>query len=178
MPKKKIINNNKQGIVFWLTGYSGSGKTEISKLLYKKIEKKFGKTVRLSGDDLRILLNLNGYTKKERKKISLKYHDVCKRFSLKGVNVLIDVVALFDSVRKKNRQYLSNYIEIYIKTDLKKVMSRKEKPFYRKNVKNVYSKDIKAELPKKPDIIQLNSFTKTTSFLSKEIFKKIIVKLS
>ena len=48
-------------------------------------------------------------------------------------------------------------------------MSRKEKPFYRKNVKNVYSKDIKAELPKKPDIIQLNSFTKTTSFLSKEI---------
>ena len=57
-------------------------------------------------------------------------------------------------------------------------MSRKEKPFYRKDIKNVYNKDIKAELPKKPDIIQLNSFTKTTSFLSKEIFKKIIVKLS
>tara|TARA_B100001057_G_C22776678_1_gene921899 strand:+ start:396 stop:917 length:522 start_codon:yes stop_codon:yes gene_type:complete len=173
-----MIKSNKQGIVFWVTGFPGSGKTEISKLLFKQIEKKFGNTVRFSGDDLRILLNLKGYTKKERKKISLKYHEVCKRFSSKGINVLIDVVALFDSIRKKNRKHLKNYIEIYIKTDLEKVMSRKEKPFYRKDIKNVYNKDIKAELPKKPDIIQLNSFTKTTSFLSKEIFKKIILKLS
>ena len=99
MPKTKIIKNIKHGIVFWITGFPGSGKTKISSLLHKKIEKKFGKTVRFSGDDLRIILNLKGYSKKEREKIGNKYHDICKRFSSKGINVLIDVVCLIDSVR-------------------------------------------------------------------------------
>ena len=98
-----MINNSKHGIVFWITGYPGSGKIEISSFLQKKIEKKFGKTIRLSGDDLRILYDLKGYTKKEREKIGKKYHQICKKFSLKGINVLIDVVCLFDSVRKKRK---------------------------------------------------------------------------
>lgn len=177
MPKTKIIRNIKHGIVFWITGFPGSGKTKISSLLHKKIEKKFGKTVRFSGDDLRIILNLKGYSKKEREKIGNKYHDICKRFSSKGINVLIDVVCLIDSVRKKNRKYLSNYFEIYIKTNLKQVISRKQKFFYKKKSKNVWGNDLKAELPKKPHITQVNSFTKTTSFLSKKIFNKIITKL-
>jgi adenylylsulfate kinase-like enzyme len=178
MLKTKIIKNIKHGIVFWITGFPGSGKTKISSLLHKKIEKKFGKTVRFSGDDLRIILNLKGYSKKEREKIGNKYHEICKRFSSKGINVLIDVVCLIDSVRKKNKRYLNNYVEIYIKTNFKKVLSRKQKFFYVKKSKNVWGNDLRVELPKKPHITQVNSFTKTTSFLSKEIFNKIITKLS
>ena len=177
MPKTKIIKNIKHGIVFWITGFPGSGKTKISSLLHKKIEKKFGKTVRFSGDDLRIILNLKGYSKKEREKIGNKYHEICKKFSSKGINVLIDVVCLIDSIRKKNSKYLSNYVEIYIKTNLKQVVGRKQKFFYKKKSKNVWGNDLRAELPKKPHITQVNLFTKTTSFLSKEIFNKIITKL-
>ena len=36
---KKIKLNNKKGIVFWVTGLSGVGKTTISKKLIKLIEK-------------------------------------------------------------------------------------------------------------------------------------------
>lgn len=178
MLSTKIIKNPKHGIVFWITGYPGSGKSEISSLLHKRIEKKFGKTVKFSGDDLRILLNLKGYSRKEREKIGNKYHNICKRFSSKGINVLIDVVCLIDSVRKKNRSYIENYVEIYIKSSFKKIFSRKQKDFYKKKTKNVWGNDIKAELPKKSDIIQVNSFTKKTSLLSKEIFKKIVFKLT
>ena len=36
--------NKKAGIVFWITGLPGSGKTTIAKKLKKPIENKYGKT--------------------------------------------------------------------------------------------------------------------------------------
>ena len=50
MIKKKI---NKKGILFWVTGLSGSGKTTISKLIKDDIVKDYGPTLLISGDDLR-----------------------------------------------------------------------------------------------------------------------------
>ena len=38
MSKTKIVKNINHGIVFWITGFPGSGKTKISSLLHKKIE--------------------------------------------------------------------------------------------------------------------------------------------
>ena len=163
----------KKGYVIWITGFPGSGKSKISSLIHEKIEKQFGKTIRLSGDDLRILLNLNGYSKKERKKIGFIYHDICKKISDSGVNILIDVVCLFHNIREKNRKFLKNYIEIYIQTDFKKVKKRKNKTFYKNKTKNVWGIDLKAELPKQPDILIKNDFSKSIDLISKEILKKI-----
>ena len=59
--KKKI--NKKKGIVLWVTGISGSGKTTISKLIYKKFQKKYGPTVIFQGDELRRVFQLNDYSK-------------------------------------------------------------------------------------------------------------------
>ena len=86
----------------------------------------------MSGDDLRILYDLQGYTKKEREKIGKNITKFVKKFSLKGINVLIDVVCLFDSVRKKSEQK-KNYVEIYIKTNFNQVLKRRQKGFYLKN---------------------------------------------
>ena len=49
----------KYGIVFWVTGISGSGKSTISKKVYPFIKKKFGPTVILSGDNLRKIFKFN-----------------------------------------------------------------------------------------------------------------------
>ena len=37
--------NKKKGIVFWIEGFSGSGKTSISKNIQKDLSKTFGKTI-------------------------------------------------------------------------------------------------------------------------------------
>ena len=124
----------KKGYVIWITGYPGSGKSKLSSLIHNKLEKSFGKIIRLSGDDLRHILNLKGYSKKNRKKIGYIYHDVCKRLSDNGVNILIDVVCLFKDIRKQNC-YLKNYIEVYIETDFKKVIRKKKQTLYRKKLK-------------------------------------------
>ena len=40
-------NKKNKGIVFWIEGFSGSGKSTISKLIAKSLNKKFGKTILL-----------------------------------------------------------------------------------------------------------------------------------
>ena len=167
------MKKNKKGIVFWLTGFSGAGKSEISKYLHPLIEKKFGRTIKISGDNLRLLYNLKGYSKKQREKIGFFYHDFCKAVVNHNFNILIDVVCLFNSIRKANRKYLRNYIEIYIKSDLEQLIKRKKKFFYKKKIKNVWGKDLVPELPKYPDIIEKNNFTKTPNQIAKKIFSKL-----
>ena len=46
--KKKNI-----GIIFWITGLPGSGKSSIGNKLKPLIEKKYGKTVIIHGDEIR-----------------------------------------------------------------------------------------------------------------------------
>ena len=43
----------KYGIVFWITGISGSGKSSLSRMIYPFVKKNFGPTIILSGDNLR-----------------------------------------------------------------------------------------------------------------------------
>ena len=51
MRKFKKVKN--KGIVFWITGLSGSGKTQIGKKIKKDIIKNYGPTILFSGDDIR-----------------------------------------------------------------------------------------------------------------------------
>ena len=71
---------------------------------------------------------------------------------------------------KKN---IDNYVEIYIKSDLSKILKLKKKTLYLRNKKNIVGLDIKPEFPRKPDIVINNNFTKTVDNLSKELLNKI-----
>ncbi len=116
---------------------------------------------------------MKGFTKQKRLQIGLKYHEFCKKISSSGINVLFDVVCLFEKIRKKNRKYLKNYLEIYIKTDNKILFQRKQKYFYRIKTNNVWGIDIKPEFPKKADIVINNNFKKNTQQLANSLLKKI-----
>ena len=171
------IKKKNQGIVFWITGLSSSGKSSISKKIFSSIEKRYGPTLRLSGDDTRKMFGLKGYTKRERLQIGFKYHEFCKKISRLGINVLFDVVCMFEKIRKKNRKYLKNYLEIYIKADIKILIKRKQKYFYRVKTNNVWGIDLRPEFPKKADIVINNNFKKSTQMLSNSLLRKIEKKL-
>jgi len=69
--------DRKKGILFWITGLSGSGKSTIANLIKEKIEKKYGPTIIMSGDDLRYITNFLKYKKKDRlefAKTKLKFY--------------------------------------------------------------------------------------------------------
>ena len=152
----RLKKNN--GILFWITGLSGSGKTTIAKKIEKYILEKYGPTITLSGDDIRKIFNFKKFSKKDRLAYALVYCKFCKCITDNKINIILSTVSLFHKVRKWNRTNVSNYMEIYIQSDINKIIKQKNKFFYKKNYKNIIGKDIKPEFPKSPHIIIKNDF--------------------
>jgi cytidine diphosphoramidate kinase len=168
----KDSQSNKK--IFWITGLSGSGKSSIGRVILPKIKRKFGNTILINGDDIRDIFNLKTYDRSFRVNIGKYYFNLCMFLLKQNFNVIFTVVGLWHEVQKYNRLKGKNrYVEIFIEADIKKLVKRKSKFFYRKKVKNVVGLNIKPEFPKKPDIKIKNNFNKTISELSKEIFSKI-----
>ena len=110
--------NNKKGILFWITGLSGCGKTSIAKLLHKKITGAYGLTLVISGDDIRSDFKLKGYDKISRIKIGFMYSRFFKRILNQKVNIIFAGIVLIKKVRDYNRNNIQNYFEIYIKSNI------------------------------------------------------------
>lgn len=165
--------NKKKGIVFWITGLPGSGKTGIAKKFSKKISSIHGPTLCISGDDLRRIFGVKGYTRKDRILAGKKYIKFLSYLTNQKINVVFAVVGLFHEIHKINRKKFANYFEIFIKSNLKDLRKRKDKSFYKKKTKNVYGQDIKPEFPKRPSVIITNNFKKSLNQLSNELFNKI-----
>jgi|TARA_B100000959_G_scaffold165530_1_gene173420 adenylylsulfate kinase len=89
------------------------------------------------------------------------------------INLIFNLIGMYNRARRWNRKNIDNYVEIYIKADIHKIIKLKRKAIYLKNKKNIVGLDIKAEFPKKPHITINNDFTRSTEVLSKELLNKI-----
>jgi len=170
---KKKINKNK-GILFWVTGLSGSGKTTISKKIKKDIVKFYGPSMLVSGDDLRKIFKFNKYTSIERRALAKKFCNFAKFITNQKINLIFAVVGMMHSPRSWNKKNIDNYLEIYIKANIDSIIKvNKKKIYHTKNSGDIVGVNIKPELPKNADIIINNDFKKTTDILSKELVSKI-----
>ena len=142
-------------------------------MVKKNIENKFGPTVIFSGDDIRKIFKLKGFTRENRIKYLEMYHEICKNIINQNINVIFAVVGLFEFIRKKNTKNIKNYIEIFIDTKLEKIIMNKAKKKVYKKKKNIVGKDIKAEFPKNPDIILKNNFDRSMNDIKGELLRKI-----
>lgn len=170
--KKKNINNT-QGILFWLTGLSGSGKSSIAKNIKPKIIREYGPTILFNGDDLRKILDFKGYSAESRLANGYKFSKLFKFILNQKINIIFAGIGLFHKLRSYNRKNIKNYLEIYIKSDLERIINRKKKKIYSKKNLRIVGRDLKAEFPKTPDIIINNNFKKGVVTLSNELLKKV-----
>ena len=149
---------NNKGVVIWVTGLSGSGKSFFAKKIKKIFDKKKISSILINGDDLRKIFELNKFDQKNRLNYAYSYALLCKKISNQGINVIIGTIAMFHKIRNWNRKNINNYYEVYIKTSYDLIKKRNKKKLYLGKIKNVIGKDIKAELPKKPNFVLLNDF--------------------
>ena len=171
-----MIKNKKKGILFWLTGLPGAGKTSIANKIIKSINKKFGHTILFNGDDIRKIFELKDYSLIGRKRIGMQYSKLFQKITDQKVNVLFAGGVLIEEVRKRNKKNIVNYVEIYLKSNQKMIISKNFKKLYRKT-KNLVGLKIKPEYPKNPDIIINNDFKKNIKKLSKDLIIKINQKI-
>tara|TARA_Y100000589_G_C27185161_1_gene642337 strand:- start:188 stop:853 length:666 start_codon:yes stop_codon:yes gene_type:complete len=178
--KSKLLKDTKKGTLYWITGLAGAGKTSIGKILYKHIKKKFKNTIFLDGDVLRAVLGYEyiNYDKTSRKNVAMKYSRLSKLFTDQGINVIFATISMFDSVRAWNRKNIDNYVEIYLKVPIDKLISRDKKQLFsnaiKKEKQNVVGIDIKIEEPKSPDIILENNEQVNIDNLSADLINKLI----
>ena len=127
----------------------------------------------MSGDDIREVFDYKKYSKNSRLGIALSYSNFCRFITDQNINIIFSTVSMFHKVRDRNKKYIKNYLEIYIKSDIETLISNKGKKFYKGFHKNIVGKNQKAEIPKKPNIILKNDFTTSLDKLSKILLKKI-----
>jgi adenylylsulfate kinase len=143
---------------YWITGYSGAGKSSIGIELYRILKKKKDACVILDGDTLREVLSDDlSYTKEDRFKSAMRFARLCWLLTSQGIDVICCTVSMFNDVRAWNRKNINNYIEVYLRVSVDILRQRDQKNLYsghiQGTVSNVAGLDIQMDEPINPDII-------------------------
>ncbi|MFN3848510.1 MAG: adenylyl-sulfate kinase [Spirosomataceae bacterium] len=129
------------GVVIWMTGLSGSGKTTIAKNLEKKLHDE-GKVCRvLDGDILRTGLNSNlGFSEEDRIENIRRVAEVAKILLDSGIIVIVSLITPKESMRKIARDIIgeNDFRLVFVDTPLE-VCERRD-------VKGLYAKARKGEI--------------------------------
>ena len=105
-----------------------------------------------------------------------KFLEFAKFITNQKINIIFAVVGQIDKPKIWGRKNIDNFVEIYLKSDLKKNYKKKKKKLYSQNKKNIVGVTIKPEFPKKADIIVNNNFSKSLDNISKYLLKKKYLK--
>ena len=158
-------------------GLSGAGKSTLSKLIFKKVENKIGKTVLLDGNEIREFISSvgknYGFSKYERTKSSKPVLHLINLFLGQNINVIYNNVCLNKKAYDLWKSGIKNLIYVYVKSDVKKIIKFGKKKNVYNLKKNVVGLHIKPDIPKNPNIIIENNFNKSLKKISEELFKKL-----
>jgi len=137
-------------MVIWLLGISGSGKTTLAKELKKYFDKKNIKSYIIDGDLVRDFFDRDlGYSEKERKENIKRVMIAVKVLEDNGIIPIVANISPFEELRSFARKKFKNYIEIYLKRDIKTINNKD----FVYNDKNVVGVDLEFEIPKNADLI-------------------------
>lgn len=155
---EKTMSN--QGILYWITGLYGAGKTTIGNRLYYELKKQRDNVVLLDGDILKDLVSdIPGYTENDRRKRAIKYAQICRMLTNQGITVICCTIAMFDEIREWNRKNNKGYVEVYLDVPFDILLERDQKNIYSSREGEIYhlaGMDMKIEFPKSPDIVIQN----------------------
>ncbi len=151
----------KKGVVVWLTGLPGSGKTTVAEGAASRLRSEGYRVEVLDGDWVRKTINVGaGFTREERERHLLRVAWIAKLLARNGVIVLCSFVSPYREVRAKIRSIIEEeipYYEIWVKASLKECMRRDPKGLYAKalrgEIKHMTGIDDPYEPPEKPALI-------------------------
>lgn len=140
--------NSTNGILYWITGLSGAGKTTIGKALYNHLKTRKANVVFLDGDVLRSVFGtLHGHSIAERKTLARCYSNLCKMLTEQGLDVVCATMSLFREVHELNRATIQNYYEIFVECDMQELIRRDQKGIYSKALRGECDDVIGVTLP-------------------------------
>jgi len=148
-----------KGILIWLTGLSGSGKSTIGTLLEETLHKNGRLAYLLDGDNIRHGISSDlGFSGEDRKENIRRIKEVANLFVDAGLITIGTFISPYKEDRDDIRELLGNrFIEIYVKCDVAICEKRDPKGLYQKarkgQIQNFTGIDAPYEEPDNPDVL-------------------------
>ena len=150
---------NQRGIVIWLTGLSGSGKTTIAKGIEEVLHREGFICQVLDGDNIRSGINNNlGFTLEDRLENIRRISEVSKLFIHCGIITINSFISPTEKIRKMAVDIIGreNFIGVFINAPVSVCEQRDIKGLYKKaragEIKNFTGVNAPYEPPENPDI--------------------------
>ncbi len=170
-----------KGLVIWLVGLSGSGKSSLARSIENELHARNILTMLLDGDNLRSGLNKNlGFTDEDREENIRRAAEVSKLFAQCGVVTICSLISPTEQIRKVSREIIGEaYHEVYVNCPFEVCAERDVKGLYAKamrgEIKNFTGLDAPFEEPVDPFLnIKTNELSLEES---KEILLQAILPL-
>ncbi len=148
-----------RGIVVWLCGLSGSGKSTIANAAERVLHQQGRFTTILDGDNLRSGLNSNlGFTDQDRLENIRRFAEVAKIFVSQGIITFVSAITPRGELRDLARGLLGDDLfEVYVKASYEACEVRDVKGLYAKaargEIQHFTGKDGSFEPPHDPDLV-------------------------
>jgi len=172
-----------RGVVVWLCGLSGSGKSTIANAAERVLHQQGRFTTILDGDNLRTGLNSNlGFTDQDRLENIRRISEVAKVFVSQGIITFVSAITPRGELRDLARGIVGNDIfEVYVKASYEACEKRDVKGLYAKaargEIAHFTGKDGSFEPPNNPDLI-LDTETTSIEDAAFELLEAILAKIA
>jgi bifunctional enzyme CysN/CysC len=128
-----LASSQSQGLVVWLTGLSGAGKTTICNAVSVELLAQGFRVEVLDGDVIRRQLNNDlSFSQKDRDENVRRIGFVAQLLARHGIIVLVAAIAPYRAVREELRRSIPSFIEVYVNAPLKVCEQRDPKGLYRR----------------------------------------------
>ena len=127
--------NEHKGVVIWLTGLSGSGKSTVAVELQAQLFEAGCLEFILDGDNIRHGLNKDlGFSPEDREENIRRIGEVAKLFADAGIITITSFISPYRKDRDINRELLpkGEFIEVYVQAPLNICEERDPKGLYKK----------------------------------------------
>lgn len=158
-PDEKETLLGQKGIVLWMYGLSGSGKSTIAAAVERSLHEEGRFVVILDGDNFRDGINSDlGFSDEDRRENVRRVAEVAKMFASQGIVVLVSVITPKRALREQARVILGGlFHEIYIKASYETCAARDPKGLYAKvaagEIKQFTGKDSGFEEPDHAEVV-------------------------
>lgn len=149
-----------RGLVVWMYGLSGSGKSTIANAAEKALHDQGRYVTMLDGDNLRSGLNAGlGFSDEDRNENIRRAAEVAKLLRHNGAIVLVSLITPQNVFRQQVREILGNdqYLEVYVKASFEACQQRDVKGLYAKakdgKVAHFSGKTSSFEEPNQADLV-------------------------
>lgn len=176
--KEKLLGQ--KGVVLWMCGLSGSGKSTVAKALESDLYERGLLSKLLDGDNLRTGVNSNlGFSDDDRLENIRRAAEVAKLFVENGEIVICSLISPTVEIRELAKSIIGaeNFFEVYINASFDECAKRDVKGLYKKalngEIVNFTGLDAPFEAPLSP-FVELKTGEESLEMSKNKLLEKVL----